>query len=330
MILVKSPYRVSLFGGGTDYIDFILENGLGLCVGFAIDKYSYISVRKLPEFFNYKTRLSYSQIELVNNNKDITHTGIRYTLEYMKLMDHGLEITHTSDLPAKTGLGTSSAFLVALVRALYIYKNFNIGPIITATIASNIEQIYSYVGLQDHLFSAIGGCGELSFSSLHDKSGIKKVCYSQYNQYYYDLFEQNGLLFFTGEQRCASDILSKYISDIPKSEYQKEILEKACEVSVDMINMKADLCYLGEALDWVWRLKKKISKNISNDRIDEIYKQAIESGAIGGKLLGAGGGGCLFFLANKEDHNKIIETCKGLGCIHIPYKISEEGCKRII
>lgn len=330
MILVKSPYRVSLFGGGTDYTDFIIENGIGLCIGFAIDKYSYVGVRELPKFFDYKTRLSYSEIELVKDNKDIRHDGIRHALQYMNCMDKNLEITHTSDLPAKTGLGTSSAFLVALTKALYIYKGFDTGPILTATTASNIEQTYSYVGLQDHLFSACGGCGELSFTRMQDKSGIQKILYSKYNQYYYDLFEKNGLLFFTGHQRCASDIVSTYINEISKNNSQKEILEKACEISVKMINMEAHLHYLGEALDWIWYLKKKISHNISNSKLDIIYETMIDNGAIGGKLLGAGGGGCFFFLAKPDNHKRLIETAEGMGCIHIPFKISDEGCSRII
>lgn len=331
MILVKSPYRVSLFGGGTDYTNFILENKIGLCVGFTIDKYSYVSVRDLPKFFSYKTRLSYSKIELVADNKEIEHDSIRHALEYMNLMDCGLEITHTSDLPAKTGLGTSSAFLVALTKALYYYKGFgNMGQVITAATASNIEQLYSCVGLQDHLFSSIGGLGELSFTALEDGSGVKKVAYSKYNQKYYDLFEQNGLLFFTGDQRCASDVVSTYINNIPNNNAQKKILEMACEISLKMFHMKADIYDLGESLDSIWNLKKQVSPNISNNRLNTIYKEIITNGAIGGKLLGAGGGGCFFFLAEPINHAKLIEVAQNIGCIHIPYKISDEGCKRII
>lgn len=331
MILVKSPYRVSLFGGGTDYTDFIIENGMGLCIGFAIDKYSYVAVRDLPKFFKYKTRLAYSEIELVENNKDIKHDAIRHTLNYMNLADRGLEIMHTSDLPAKTGLGTSSAFLVALTKALYEYKGFsNIGPILNGVTASNVEQIYSCVGLQDHLFSACGGCGELSFTRLQNKEGIRRIDYRKFNQKYYDLFEQNGLLFFTGDQRCASDVVSTYINDIPKNDSQQEILEKACEISSKMVNMQADLCYLGEALDLCWYLKKKISKNISNIKLDVMYEKMMANGAIGGKLLGAGGGGCFFFLAEPDNHKQLIDAAEDMNCIHIPFKISDEGCSRII
>ena len=331
MILVKAPYRISLFGGGTDYTNFILKNGIGLCIGFAIDKYSYVSVRELPPFFKHKTRVAYSKIELVNYNSDIEHDGIRNALTYMRLLDANIEISHNSDLPSKTGLGTSSAFLVALVKALYDFKGFsNIRWITLGVTASNIEQLYSCVGLQDHLFSSLGGCGEINFTSLDDRTGIRKINYIKYNQKYYDLFEQNGLLFFTGDQRCASDIVSTYINNIPNNNAQKEILEKACEVSVDIISMQADVYKLGEALNDVWYLKKKVSKNISNARIDTIYDAAINAGALGGKLLGAGGGGCLFFLAEPKNHQNIIAACLNMGCIHIPYKISENGCERII
>jgi D-glycero-alpha-D-manno-heptose-7-phosphate kinase len=330
MIMVRSPYRVSLFGGGTDYTDYILENGWGLCVGFAIDKYSYITVRELPPFFKHKTRLAYSEIECVEDNKHIEHNGIRSALQYMNCMDKPLEIIHNSDLPTKTGLGTSSAFLVALAKALYYVKGFGDMPaLLTAVTASNIEQSYSLVGLQDHLFSSLGGLGQLEFTSRNYKD-INKITFYKYNQKYYELFEENGLLFFTGEQRIATDVLSTYIETIPKNEYQQNILSVASEISYFISTLQADVSRIGEALDRVWYLKKKLSPNITTPKIDSLYDEAMKAGAIGGKLLGAGGGGTMFFIAEKKNHIKIIDKCVSMGCVHIPYKIDNEGCKRIL
>lgn len=331
MILVKSPYRISLFGGGSDYPSFINKNGMGMCIGFAIDKYSYVSVRDLPPFFDYKTRLSYSQIETHKDNRHIGHRGIRETLWKMDMIDRPLEITHTSDLPTKTGLGTSSAFLVALSHGLYCLKHPDDKPFPTtiASLSSLIEQSYSNVGFQDHFFSALGGCGELCFHG-DEKLGLHKINYIKYKQDILDIFSE-GLLFFTGMERVSSDIVGEYIKDLPNNDAQKDIFDIATDISSSIARKKITFKKLGFALDETWYSKKCISSNISNDRIDNIYSKVMHgNGAVGGKLLGGGGGGCLFFLARKRYHQKIVEICHTEGCIHIPYKISQTGCERII
>lgn len=331
MILVKSPYRVSLFGGGTDYTDFIIENGMGLCIGFAIDKYSYVGVRELPRFFNYKTRIAYSEIECVNNNIDIKHDGIRHALQYMNLLDRNLEITHTSDLPAKTGLGTSSAFLVALTKALYEYKNFeNIGPVMLGVTASNIEKSYSYVGIQDHLFSAFGSCGELSLSATEDKTDIKKITYYKYAYSFYDLLERNGLLFYTGVDRISSNIVKTYIDTIGINKNQQKILEIAKYISKMNRDNKLNLEIIGGKLHETWMCKKGVSNNISCDHVDSIYNGFLANGAIGGKLCGGGGNGCIFILADPSYHDRLIRFALGCNCIHIPFKIDLHGVQRIL
>ena len=325
MIMYKSPYRISLFGGGTDYTTFLEKHGIGMCIGFAIDKYSYVSARKLPQFFTYKTRLAYSQIELVNDNRNINHNGIRMAIEAFNMMDYPLEISHTSDLPTKTGLGTSSAFLVALSAALYDLKNDDKPlPTFLGAIASSIEQEYSVVGMQDHYFSAYGGCGELCFHADH------KITYDRYNQDICDMLEANGLLFFTGIDRNASDVVGNYINKLADSKYQSRIFDVASKVSLAIARNKLTLARTGQYLRESWELKKSIDDSISNAKIDHLCDSCVDIGAYGVKLCGAGLGGTIYVLSETKFHDKIIDFCINNGCVHIPYKISEFGTTRVL
>lgn len=325
MILYKAPYRVSLFGGGSDYPSYLNKNDIGMCIGFAIDKYSYISVRELPPFFPYKTRLSYSEIETVTDNSQIKHNGIKNAIDALNIMDYPLEINHTSDLPTKTGLGTSSAFLVALSAALYDLKN-NQRPLSSflGEIASSIEQRYANVGMQDHYFSAFGNLGELAFHS------DKKVSYATYSNDVKNMIEEYGILLYTGINRDASKVVGEYIDKLPTDPNQEKIFDIATQVSLAISRNKIDLQKMGQFLNETWESKKLINTNISNTKIDNIYYNVIDLGAYGGKLCGAGSGGCLFFLAPKEKHDQIKAYCIVNGCFDIPFKVSLDGCKRIL
>lgn len=325
MIMYKSPFRVSLFGGGTDYRTYLETNDIGMCIGFAIDKYSYVSVRELPPFFKHKIRAIYSEIEQANNVDELKHNGIKNALIKFGLSDNSLEIHHSSDLPTKTGLGTSSAFLVALSAALYDLK-FNDAPTKTflGAVASAIEQSYSNVGMQDHYFSSYGEMGELCFH------GLQKIEYVKYHQDVRSLFENNGLLFFTGIERNASDVVGNYINKIPNDENQSQIFDIASQVSLAIYRNKLTLAKAGQYLHDSWECKKKIDPSISNDKINYICDGCLKLGAIGVKLCGAGLGGTIYLLSEPKFHNKIIEFCINEGCIHIPFNISESGATKIL
>lgn len=325
MIMYKAPFRVSLFGGGTDYRSYLEKNDIGMCLGFAIDKYSYVSVRSLQPFFNHKIKAIYSEIEQVNSASELKHQGIKYALQRFGLSQDRLEIHHSSDLPTKTGLGTSSAFLVALSAALHELKFGNIpSKTFVGTIASAIEQQYAHVGMQDHYFSAYGEMGELCFHST------TKIEYVKYHQDVRSLFEDNGLLFFTGIERNASDVVSNYIDKLAGDENQSKIFDIASQVSLAIYRNKLTLQKAGEYLHETWECKKKIDPSISNTKIDNVYYNVLDIGAYGGKLLGAGSGGCLFFLADPNHHLSIIDYCKRQGCIHIPYRISNIGVTKVL
>ena len=327
MIMYKAPYRVSLFGGGTDYKEYLEKNDIGMCIGFAIDKYSYISLRELPKFFPHNIKAVYSKIEQVIHGDKLEHNGIKHALQRFGLSGGNLEIHHMSDLPASVGLGTSSAFLVALCAALDEIKHGfddRIMRTYLAAIASSAEQAYSNVGMQDHYFSSLGDCGELCFK------GLEQIHYLKYPENIKSLFEKNGLLFFTGIERNASDTVGKYIHKLSDSNFQSSIFDIASQVSIAIARNKLTLSKAGQYLHETWELKKLIDESISNTKIDNIYYNVLDIGAYGGKLCGAGAGGCLFFLADPDNHLSIIDYCQRQGCIHIPFKISDTGVEKIL
>lgn len=333
MILVRSPMRISLFGGGTDYIEYIKEFG-GLCVGFAINQYSYVSSRVLPPYFEYKTRLAYSEIECVEDNKYIKHNAIRNVIQYLGKKDNALEIQHWSDVPSFTGLGSSSAFIVSLLKSLGDYNDPNPEELINSAFIVENGLMGKNVGVQDATFAAVGGIGgfrfrKRPFDELNNAEDSIEVKYRFFPGEVEQFFNNNGLLFFTGKSRNSSDVVGKYVGNLIYNEHQhriRDIAEKAYKVLLDGCT---DIDRIAYMLNGSWFCKKNISPHISTPEFDAFEKNSINLPIAGFKLLGGGGGGSVFMLVEPQNQEEVIAYCKSLGWIHIPYQICG-GAERIL
>lgn len=325
MIISKTPFRISFFGGGTDYPDWYRkEKKIGKVLSTAIDKYSYIVCRYLPPFFNYKYRIRYYQREETNLINQIKHPTVREGLKYLKIKE-GIEIVHHADLPARSGLGSSSTFTVGLLKALHELQKKKITKNILANQAIHIEQniVKEIVGSQDQVIAAYGGMNKIIFSKkkiLSDFS-VKKI--NPYNNKL-KVLEDNLMLFFTGLVRTAADIAKEQVSQIQKNVNSLKEMSSMVDEGVSILeNNNIPIKNFGKLLDAQWKLKKSLAKNITNSKIDSIYRMGIEAGALGGKLLGAGSGGFLLFYVEKKNQNNIKKKLKKL--LHVPFKFEEKG-----
>ena len=325
MIISKTPFRISLFGGGTDYPSWYRSNG-GSVLATAIDKYCYISCRHLPPFFDHKHRIVYSKVESVNEIEEIQHPSVRAVLSTLGT-NAGLEIHHDGDLPAHSGLGSSSSFTVGLINALNALKGLQASKQDLAKQAIYIEQevIKEYVGSQDQISAAFGGFNKIDFNT-DDSFNITPVIISK------DLTEnlQNHmLLFFTGLSRFSSEIAKDKIANIKNHFRELTQIKEMVNEGLSILHRPSDsIIDLGKLLHESWKLKRSLSKKVSTPKIDEIYETGIKAGAIGGKILGAGGGGFILFFAAPENHNKIIDRLKKL--VHVAFKFDNTGSKIVV
>ena len=324
MIISRTPFRISLFGGGTDYPVWYEKNG-GMTISSTINKYAYITVRELPPFFDYKYRIQYHQKEEVNSLEEIKHPVVR---EAVKLLDikKGIEMVHNADLPARSGLGSSSTFTVGLLHALYAMKNEMVTKKELALNAINLEQniIGEAVGSQDQTIAAFGGFNLIEF----DKSKTFQVQEILIPEERRQSLEENLILCFTGFARTAEKIAKSQIESTPFKEKELQmILDITNKARGIITNNKISIDELGKLLNEQWFLKKSLTKYISNQAIDDIYNTAINAGAIGGKLLGAGGGGFMLFYAKKENHEKIRKSLKKK--LIVPFKFEKTGSQII-
>lgn len=317
MIFSKTAFRLSLQGGGTDYEPFYQKFG-GVTVGGTINKYSYLVCRKLPKFFSYKTRLAYSQIELIQNNKDISHKGILAVVDHLKMIEESLEITHLADLPSYSGLGTSSAFTVGLINALSVLKKDYKTPRELAEEAIFVERklIGENIGVQDQYFAAFGGLNVFKIS----KDGEVTVQPMNLSKDHIEELESHLLLFFTNIPRKSSEIAGSYIHTLGNNKHLCTVLD-ITDKTINAI-FKKDWENLGKLVSEGWQIKRGLSSQVTNILIDKYYKTGIGNGAWGGKLLGSGGGGMLAFIAPKENHTRIINKMK---LLHIPFRFSHRG-----
>lgn len=324
MIISRTPFRISFFGGGTDYPAWFREHG-GAVVATTIDKYCHISCRYLPPFFEHKSRILYSKVEMVNDNNDIEHPAVRSALKELGITE-GVEIHHDGDLPARTGLGSSSAFAVGLLNALGALKHKMPDKMRLAQEAIHLEQsvLKENVGCQDQVISALGGLQRIEFrkdGSIHaDPVIISRERAAQ--------FQDHLLLYFTGFSRIASVIVTEQLEKIKSSESQLHSMYKMVDQSISMLTGTDDLADFGKLLDEGWRLKRTLSSKVSSPIIDEIYESAKSAGALGGKLIGAGGGGFMLLFAKPENHPKIKEKLKKL--LHVPFRFEDEGTRIIL
>lgn len=322
MIISKTPFRISLFGGGSDYPTWIKEHG-GCAIGGSINKYCYLSARKLPAFFDHKHRLVYSKIELFNKIDEILHPAVRGVFEYLEVVE-GFEVHHFSDLPGRSGLGSSSAFTVGLLNAMsYLLKKPLTKTELNET-AIHIEQnvIKENVGCQDQTMVAHGG-----FNFIHfDQSGLIDVSPVRLTYQRLKKLEDSLMLFFTGISRISDENARKIIKNLTdKSDGIKQVMILAKEAHHILENRNKNIDQIGEMLDEAWEIKKTFADSISNKFVDDIYKKAKDAGALGGKLIGSGGGGFLLLYANPAHQDAIRNELKDL--LEIGFRFENEGSK---
>ena len=324
MIISRTPFRVSLFGGGTDFPAWYREHG-GLVVSAAINKYCYLHVRYLPPFFDYKYRIRYTQQEYVGTIEEIKHPSVRECIRYVGVRE-GIEVQHNSDLPAMSGLGSSSAFTVGLLHALYGLKGRIAGKQQLASQAIEVEQhwIRECVGSQDQIAVAFGGINAISFGP-GDSFDVAPLTLGPEAL---TAMESHLLLCFTGFQRNGPVMAADQQRNMPKNAAELTDIAAIAARAVDVFQRHPlDMMEIGRLLDAQWQIKRRLSTLIATPAIDTIYETGMRAGAIGGKLLGAGGGGFMLFAAPPERHAAIREALKGV--LFVPMRF-EMGGSRII
>ena len=321
MIISKTPYRISFFGGGSDYPNWF-NRYTGKVLSTTINKHIYISCRFLPNFFNHKYRIVWSKIENVKNVNQIEHLAVKNLLKHLKF-NKGLEIHYDGDLPARSGMGSSSCFTVGLMKALEEIKERNISKKYLAQKSIYFEQkiMNEIVGSQDQIAASYGGFNKITFKKNNFR--LKKI----ENKKSIQKLENNLVLIYTGINRTAHKIAASYTKKLTteKKIYINKIISLVDE-GEKLIN-SGSIDGFGELLNNAWYLKKKLSNSITNKKIDQLYQLLIKNGAVGGKLLGAGGGGFLLMYVEKKSRKKFLKKLPNL--INIPFKFSSEGSKII-
>jgi len=322
MIISKTPFRISFFGGGTDYPAWLKEHK-GAVLATTINKYCYITCRYLPPFFEHKHRIIYSKMEHVHEIDEIQHVSVRETLKFMKIKQ-GVEIHHDGDLPARTGLGSSSSFTVGLLHAIYALKGIMPSKTQLAREAIYIEQELNKenVGCQDQILASLGGFNRIDFSGNNHFSPTRITISSNRLK----LFKKHLMLFFTGFSRTASEIAAEQIKNTPHKKKELTSMYKMVDEAISLLNNSRFLEF-GKMLNETWKIKRSLSNKISSPYIDKIYETAIKNGAAGGKLLGAGGGGFILFLVAPEKQSKVKASLKHL--LHVPFEFDDMGSQII-
>jgi D-glycero-alpha-D-manno-heptose-7-phosphate kinase len=323
MIISRTPYRVSFFGGGTDYPSWYRLHG-GEVLATTINKYCYISARYLPPFFDHNFRVVYSRIENCQTIDDIEHPAVRECLRHLNF-EQGLEIHHDGDLPARSGLGSSSAFVVGMLHALHALN----GTIPTKDRlvheAIHMEQVRlkETVGSQDQVMAAHGGCQRVEFLS----DGEIRMTPLTLHRERLDALNAHLMLIFTGIKRTATTIAQSYASDVTGAERQLRAIRDMVKEAFHILAGSSDLMAFGRLLHEGWRAKRSLSPQVSNPIVDEIYATARAAGAVGGKLLGAGGGGFMLLFARPSDHEHIRDRLRRL--VHVPFRFEHSGSRII-
>ena len=324
MIITKTPYRISLFGGGTDHPAWYRENG-GEVISFAIDKYCYLTTRVLPPFFNHKYRIAYSKVETTNTINEIQHPAVRGALRKY-CPDLSLEIHHDGDLPARSGVGSSSAFAVGLIHSLLILKNKEISIEELANEAIHLEQIElnENVGSQDQIACAIGGLNYIRFGGEKEWD-LEPVAISDLKK---NEIENRTVLIYTGVHRSSSDVQASLLIDLnKKANTMKRTIELTRECKEVLLG-DSNLDEIGEMLVESWSLKKAMNSHAVTPDLEEIWRKSQRAGALGGKVLGAGGGGFCMFWVREGGREDFLEKFR-FGT-HVPVKISNEGSTCIL
>ena len=323
MIITKTPFRMSFFGGGTDMENYFRENG-GAVLSTSFDKYCYVNVRHLPRFFDYSTEISYSKTERVTDVNDIKHPAIR---EAMKMLDmHEIRLTYEADLPARSGLGTSSSFAVGMLNAFYALKGKYADKKKLADEAIYLERVLCNEagGWQDQIAASFGGFNRINFDS--EGYDVKPVIIAPDRK---KQLNNNLMMFFTGFTRFSSDVQKANAASSPIDKYTmlKKMYSLVDEAEKVLVDKSEDLDDFGRLLDETWRIKRKTGASVSTNSIDDLYERGIKAGALGGKLLGAGGGGFLVFYVQPDKQDSVKVAMKDL--MYIPFEF-ENGGTRVI
>lgn len=320
MVITQTPFRMSFFGGGTDIEDFFRENG-GAVLSTTFDKYCYVNVRHLPGFFDYSTELSYSRIERVKEIAQIQHPAVRNAMK-MTNIDR-IRLTYEADLPARSGLGTSSSFAVGMLNAFHALEGRYAGKKQLADEAIYLERVLCKEsgGWQDQIAAAFGGFNRIDFYA--DGYRVSPVIISNKRK---RQFNENILMFFTGFSRLSSEIQAKNAVGYKENRAQlREMHDLVDEAEKVLVDERQSLDELGRLLDHTWKLKRKTGTAISMESIDMLYEKGIKAGAIGGKLLGAGGGGFLIFYVPPEYQQSVKQEMSEL--LYVPFKFESGGTR---
>ncbi len=323
MIISRTPFRISFFGGGTDYPAWFRQHG-GAVLATTIDKYCYLSCRYLPPFFEHRIRVVYSKIENCQTAAEISHPSVREILQYLKI-ERGLEIHHDGDLPARSGMGSSSAFTVGLLNALYALTGHMPSKSQLAKESIYIEQecMKETVGSQDQVLAAYGGFNHVNFLPNGEVS-VRPVTIAPTRV---DELNSHLMLFYTGIKRTASDIAVSYVNDIEAKKRQLRIMKDLVEEGLTVLCNNQDLNGFGELMHEACQDNRSLSTKVSNPQVDELYEQALAAGALGGKLTGAGGGGFLLLFVPPEKQVAVREKLNKL--IFVPFKFEFAGSQII-
>ena len=323
MIISRTPFRVSFFGGGTDYPSWYLDHG-GTVLGVTIDKYCYLTCRYLPPFFKHRIRVVYSHIENCHTVDEIAHPAVREVLRYLG-MDRGVEIHHDGDLPARSGMGSSSSFTVGLLHALHALNGYMPSKRQLAMEGIRIEQdvLKETVGSQDQVLAAFGGFNHIVFS----RSGEISVTPVTLSPERLQELSSHLMLFYTGIERTASEIAASYVTTVEGKLSQLQVMKDLVDEGISILNSGRGIDAFGALLDEAWEAKRSLSPEVSNSYVDELYRYALENGALGGKLLGAGGGGFMLLFVPPSEQERVRAALKNL--IHVPFRFEFSGSQII-
>lgn len=322
MIITRTPFRMSFFGGGTDMKEFFNEHG-GAVISTTFDKYCYVTVRHLPPFFDFKNELTYSKIERTSTTEEIIHPAIRNAMQYLNMND--IRLTYEADLPARSGLGTSSSFAVGMLNAFHSLNGVYASKKQLADEAIHLERdlCNEAGGWQDQIAASFGGFNRIDFSD--NSYEVAPIIISKQKK---EQLNNNLMMFFTGFTRFSSDVQKANASGkIDKTQQKLEMLRLVDEAEKVLQSKESNLDDFGYLLNTTWNLKRQTGSAISTNSIDELYDKGIKAGALGGKLLGAGGGGFLVFYVTPEKQESVRHAMQDL--LYIPFKFENNGTKVI-
>jgi D-glycero-alpha-D-manno-heptose-7-phosphate kinase len=319
MIISRTPFRISFLGGGTDYPAWYRLHG-GAVIAATIDKYCYLTCRYKPPFFDYRYRIVYSQSENCGTIDEISHPAVREVLKFLDVT-RGLEIHHDGDLPARSGMGSSSAFTVGLLHVLHALQGRLVSKHQLAMEGITVEQdrLKEIVGSQDQVMAAYGGLNCVRFLQSGDIS-VHPITLRPERK---ELLDAHIMLFYTGIKRTASEVAGTYVADIESRSRQLRVFGSLVDEGLAILGGDKDLTLFGRLLHEAWQVKRSLSQSVSNARVDEIYQTALAAGAIGGKLLGAGGGGFLMLFVPPDRHQSVKDQLQGL--LHVPCRFDSTG-----